>query len=213
MLKLINTGPSSNIAFTRQISRAVAQMTNINQSWFTAQNTNFIQYDAGVITISQPGSPSGRLSSSHALQNVNRTNINIFALPPESKVRELLTVYFSNTGLLFPYIHQETFLETYEEMKRKNFTKVRRTWLGLLNIVMALTTSLKVYENMSAEKRANESHIYYQRAKGLCDNQIMRGTSLEIGEYSIPMSKCIADSSSPIPTRYGTIPARDAKIC
>lgn len=188
-------------------------MTNINQSWFTAQNTNFVQYDGGVITISQPGSPSGRLLASGGLKNVDRNNINIYTLPPESKVRELLAVYFSNTGLLFPYIHRETFLETYEEMKRNNFTKVRRTWLGLLNIVMALTTSLKVYENMSAEKRASESDVYYQRAKGLCDSRIMRGTSLEIGEYSISIFECMADSSSPIPTCYGTIPARDTKIC
>lgn len=188
-------------------------MTNINQSWFTAQSANFVQYDAGVITMSQSGSPSGRLLSSSGLKNVDRNNIDIHILPPEGKVRELLAVYFSNTGLLFPYIHRETFLETYEEMKRNNFTKVRRTWLGLLNIVMALTTSLKVYENLSAEKRASESNVYYQRAKGLCGNHTMRGTSLEIGECSIPMFGCTANSSSSIPSDYGTIPARDTKIC
>jgi hypothetical protein len=92
-----------------------------------------------------------------------------------------MSQYFSNTGFLFPYIHAGTFMETYEELKRNNFTKVRRTWLGLLNIVMALSTSTAVHEDMSAEKRARESDVYYQRALGLCDKLIMRGTSLEIG--------------------------------
>lgn len=89
--------------------------------------------------------------------------------------------YFSNTGLLFPYIHAGTFVKTYEEMKNNNFTNVRRSWLGLLNIVMALATSATIEENLSAEKRAQESNVYYQRALGLCDKHIMRGTSLEIG--------------------------------
>ncbi len=180
---LILPGPSSNIAFTRHISRAVAQVTNISQSWFAAgNNVEFGQFDAGVMSVSQPGSPSGRLPGKRTSKENERSNINIYALPPESKARELMTQYFSNTGLLFPYIHAGTFLETYEEMKRNNFTKMRRTWLGLFNIVLALSTSTAVQEDMSAEKRAQESDVYYQRALGLCDKLMMRGTSLETGQ-------------------------------
>jgi hypothetical protein len=176
-------GPSSNIAFTRHISRAVAQVTNINQSLFaTGNNAEFGQFDAGVISVSQPVSPSGRISENRTGKGTERNNVNIYALPPESRARELMSQYFSNTGLLFPYIHAGTFLETYEEMKRNNFTKVRRTWLGLFNIVLALSTSTAVQEDMSAEKRARDSDAYYQRALGLCDKLIMRGTSLEIGQ-------------------------------
>lgn len=161
----------------------MAQVTNINQSWLAARNNvEFGQFDAGVMSVSQPSSPSGRPSWNRSSRSTDRNNINIYALPPESKARELMSQYFSNTGLLFPYIHAGTFLDTYEEMKRNNFTKVRRTWLGLLNIVLALSTSTAVQEDMSAEKRARESDVYYQRALGLCDKLIMRGTSLEIGQ-------------------------------
>jgi hypothetical protein len=181
--KLILPGPSSNIAFTRHISRAVAQVTNINQSLFAAgNNVEFGQFDAAVMSVSQPGSLSGRPSENRAGKGTERNNINIYALPPESRARKLMSQYFSNAGLLFPYIHAGTFLETYEEMKRNNFTKVRRTWLGLFNIVLALSTSTAVQENMSAEKRARDSDVYYQRALGLCNKLIMRGTSLEIGQ-------------------------------
>jgi hypothetical protein len=213
ILKLTCPGPSSNIAFTRHISRAVAQVTNISQSWFTAQNQNLVQFDAGVMSVSQLQSSPGQLRSNHASKDANRTNINIYTLPPESKVRELLALYFSNTGLLFPYIHRETFLETYEQMKRNDFTKVRRTWLGLLNIVMALTTSTKIRQTMSAEKRAEESEIYYQRAKGLCDKHIMRGTSLEIGEHNLSVNNPYNLPCSTISSCYGSIPTRHTKVC
>jgi hypothetical protein len=67
-------------------------------------------------------------------------------------------------------------------MKRDNFTKVRRTWLGLLNIVMAIATSLSTEGDMPAEKRIEESDIYYQRANGLCDRESKRNMSLEMGK-------------------------------
>ena len=68
-------------------------------------------------------------------------------------------------------------------MKQNNFTKIRKTWLGLLNMVLALTTSTTLSDTLSAEKRADTSDVYYQRAVGLCGEQILRGTSLEVGTY------------------------------
>ncbi len=108
-------------------------------------------------------------------------HINIYALPSDAKARQLLAQYFSDTGLLFPYLHKETFMKTYDEMQKKKITKVRRTWLGLLNIVMALATSTAVESGPNAEQKSLESDIYYQRAVVLCKEQIMRGTSMEVG--------------------------------
>lgn len=48
-------------------------------------------------------------------------------------------------------------------------------------MIMAMATSTTIESRLSAEKRAKDSDIYYQRATGLCEKQIMRGTSLEIG--------------------------------
>jgi hypothetical protein len=41
---------------------------------------------------------------------------------------------------------------------------------------------VKVDGGLDAERRSEESNIFYQRALGLCQKQIMRGTSLEVGE-------------------------------
>lgn len=58
----------------------------------------------------------------------------------------------------------------------------RRTWLGLLNIIMAMATTLSVEAGMSAEERIEESDVYYQRANSLCDKESRRNISLELGE-------------------------------
>ena len=128
-----------------------------------------------IMSISRPSSPSNR--------GTPRTRpVNIYALPPESTTSMLIRRYFSNTGLLFPYIHEESFYEKYNEMKRNNFTKVARTWLGLLNMILALANSSPPYEK-SAEERAEESEVYYRRALSLCDMHSTRSTSLEVGKY------------------------------
>jgi hypothetical protein len=70
-------------------------------------------------------------------------------------------------------------------MKRENFKKVRRTWLGLLNIVLAITASLSAENDIPAELRIRDSDIYYQRANGLCDRESKRNASLEMGMWKI----------------------------
>lgn len=109
--------------------------------------------------------------------------INIYALPTEVRTWSLLKEYFQKTGQLLPFIHEESFYETYFQLKRNNFTMARRTWLGLLNIIFAMATTLSVEGDMSAEERIEESDVYYQRAHGLCDKESRRNISLELGTY------------------------------
>jgi hypothetical protein len=134
--------------------------------------------------MSQPSSPSARDTTRQNKKGHHSGHVNIYALPSEEKARQLLAQYFSDTGLLFPYLHKGMFMKTYDEMQKKIITRVRRTWLGLLNIVMALATSTAVENGLNAEQRSLESDIYYQRAVVLCKEQIMRGTSLEVGTSS-----------------------------
>jgi hypothetical protein len=94
----------------------------------------------------------------------------------------LIKEYFQKTGQLLPFVHEESFCATYFDLKRSNFTMARRTWLGLLNIIMAMATTLFVEAGMSAEERIEESDVYYQRANSLCDKESRRNTSLELGE-------------------------------
>ncbi|PMD33546.1 hypothetical protein L207DRAFT_557987 [Hyaloscypha variabilis F] len=176
-------GSSSNTAFTRHISRAMART---NWSGFVTGNSfsPSMPLDSAVISISQPASPSVRAPAARqTFRDANQKNVNIYALPPEATTRNLIARYFGDTGLLFPYIYEQAFLDTYNEIEASGFTKIRKTWLGLFNMIMAMATSTTVENGLSAEKRALDFDAYYQRATGLCEKQIMRGTSLEMVQY------------------------------
>lgn len=180
-------GPSSNIAFTRHISHAVARVSHISGPMGTSGNGKGVQQEGGIISVSRPSSPSCRSGSN--TKGARDRQVDYYALPSDADTLTLIQRYFSNTGLLYPYLHEGMFLATYTEMKRNNFTKIRRTWLGLLNMVLALATNTTVRTDVRAEKRMQESDVFYQRAVGLCDKQIMRGTSLEIVQYLLLMGQ------------------------
>ncbi|KAL1963182.1 hypothetical protein VTN77DRAFT_8615 [Rasamsonia byssochlamydoides] len=170
-------GPSSNIAFMRHISRAITQANSRNSYLPSVSPSD--RYGGGMMSVSRsqpaPESDSKRRDSH---------GVNIYALPSESRTWYLIQKYFQKTGQLLPFIHEQSFCETYFQMKRDNFTKVRRTWLGLLNIVLAIATSLCTDDSeLPAEKRIQESDVYYQRANALCDRESKRNTSLEMVQY------------------------------
>ena len=133
-----------------------------------------------VLPISRPLSTSpGRRSS-----RVPATPVNPFDMPPRERTLELVREYFANTNLLFPYIHRESFLATYHELAASNFSHVRRSWLGLLNLILAMAISIKEHGGLDSRQRTAESSIFFQRAMALCQNQIRFGASLEIGTWS-----------------------------
>ncbi len=175
------SGPTSNIAFTHHITRAVAQISQFSYSPFMAENSDSHSLGFHSAVMKFPHPQRNTIPHDSTIKGKG-PEINIYALPSEQKTRDLLSEYFNTTALLFPYIYEPKFWETYEEMKRNNFTKVKKTWLGLLNVIMALTTSISLETGLSAEDRLKESYIFYQRAAGLCDPQIMRGASLELGQ-------------------------------
>ncbi|KAH8689695.1 fungal-specific transcription factor domain-containing protein [Talaromyces proteolyticus] len=168
-------GPSSNIAFMRHISQAITRATHRNPSLLP------------VSPINRQGNAMMSTSRSHPPpDSANKTGnrgINIYALPSEHQSWELIENYFSKTGQLLPFIHEQSFCETYFQMKRNDFTKVRRTWLGLLNIVFAIAMSLYNDSDIPAQKRIDQSDIFYQRANALCDRESRRNTSLEMVQY------------------------------
>ncbi len=110
----------------------------------------------------------------------------MFLLPSDDETLSLICRFFGDTGLLFPYIHRHAFFETYFELK-KGSKKIRRTWLGLLNMVLAMAKLTAVSEHAPVEQCVQESVVYYNRAFDLCRGEMLRGTTLEVGTV-IPTS-------------------------
>lgn len=205
-------GPSSNVSFTRHLCRAIGSCTTLDGTP-TGLFPDTPAYDGGFVSASRPPSPPGRIDG----LRFDQRGKDIFKLPPVSETLSLIKQYFTNTGLLFPYIHPPTFLQTYEEMVQDSSKRVRRTWLGLLNMVLAMVTITASPYDAPANTRAIDSDVFYQRSLGLCRDEILRGTTLEVGgfpAYIHPQSSCIrlSDSYSTIPTPYGPIPAGNTEV-
>ncbi|KAK5553975.1 hypothetical protein LTR46_008082 [Exophiala xenobiotica] len=171
-------GPTSNIAFLRHISVAMAQASGQPHAMHTTLSISNTTTDWMRVT-RQHGNTNG--SSSNRLED----RVNIYALPPRARIWELIDEYFQKTGQLLPFIHEESFRETYFEMKRTNFTKARRTWLGLLNMILAMGCTLTVDGYATAEERIAESDIYYQRANGLLQYLLLVGQYLQGTQKSV----------------------------
>ncbi|CAI7564144.1 unnamed protein product [Penicillium glandicola] len=176
-------GPSSNIAFLRHLSGAIVQPGHLPSPGAA---------EGGFVNASRPSSPPRQIGQDRRLQ------VNIFALPPQENTLELIERYFSNTGLLFPYIYPPVFLETYHQMAQENFSRVRRTWLGLLNMVLAMATITAIPGSASADARIEESDVFYQRGLGLCGSEILRGTTLEVVQYLLLMGQYLQGTQKSI---------------
>ncbi|CAI7569790.1 unnamed protein product [Penicillium palitans] len=176
-------GPSSNIAFLRHLSSAIVQ-----PGYFPSPGAA----EGGFVNASRPSSPLRKIGQDKRMQ------VNIFALPPQANTLELIERYFSNTGLLFPYIYPPVFLDTYHQMARENFSRVRRTWLGLLNMVLAMATITAIPGSASADARIEESDVFYQRGLGLCGSEILRGTTLEVVQYLLLMGQYLQGTQKSI---------------
>lgn len=169
----VGLGPSSNIAFMRHIFRAFGRKGAVVGSLATpGSSSDTGPNGTGIIQASHPALPD--LAARHPERDVN-------FVPPAHETERLLRAYFSNTGLLFPFIDEGGFIETYEHVRAVGFSNVRRTWLGLFNMILAMATCTSNSDGEDASQQLEQADVYYCRARELCSAQILRGASLEIG--------------------------------
>lgn len=137
-------------------------------------------YDGGMVNINPFRSrvPPAVQTAAPLPQLATTPNV----LPREDLIEKLLHEYFSNTGLLFPYIHEASFMETYRQVKSSGFSGVRRTWLALLNVMLAMATRADPSRG-DTHRAFADSDVFYQRSQELCKTQMLRGTTLETGPY------------------------------
>lgn len=146
-----------------------------------ATDGNLERLDNGIINASR------RPSSAATMESLRmRGDGSAYTLPPEAELEHQLKVYFDSTGLLFPFIHPPSFLDTYQQVKSSGFTTVRRTWLGLLNMILAMVAIVNYDEHGSAVQRISKSEVFYDRAVSLSKTQMLRGTNIEIGRARRP---------------------------
>lgn len=103
-----------------------------------------------------------------------------FALPSQVEADSLLHLYFTTVNLMIPCIHEDSFREMYMKMQRDGLGGLRRSWLGVLNVIFAIATNVTAPTSPTHE-RAEKSKIYFERAVELIRSSILGRLSLEMG--------------------------------
>ncbi|EXJ83629.1 hypothetical protein A1O1_07253 [Capronia coronata CBS 617.96] len=175
-------GESSNLHFTRVLLRAAAAF---HQSPSTATAQPTADNDSILVESNMERHSQHQSSPLSTVPNVPESALT--ALPSEEAMDNMLDIYFNTVGMVFPFIHEETTRNAYAEFKANGFTKVRRTWLGTLNMVFAMASKFDQYENekASSKTRFDRSDVFYQRATGLCNEITKRVISIEIIHYLV----------------------------
>lgn len=127
--------------------------------------------------ISRPPSPHalvrGKLGSTPQVESVDSS-----VLPSETRIIQLVDLFFAEFGMLFPYIYKKTVLDGLVEFKTANFHHVRRSWLCLLNTIMAFATSLTLPDPQKQNETA-KADVYLHRAFKSLPNTSLKPANLE----------------------------------
>lgn len=182
-LSLHVLGPSSNIAFTRNIRRALYALLSSPPTRQHARTHRLDLPHRPSLDVSRPPTPPRELSRPIAGDGGDFDgSFDYLRVCPTEEMDALVTRFFGDTNALFPFVHGPSFLETYNRVKANNFRRFRRSWLGLLNAILAMATVTFANSNVTATDRAAKAEIFYARAKALCLDQMLHSASLETGK-------------------------------
>ena len=103
-----------------------------------------------------------------------------FALPPTHVIIQLVDTFFSQTGMLFPYIAKKSITDEIVNLDPLGrFNGIRRSWLCLLNTIMAFATVLTSDDEQKQDNVA-KADTFFQRALKLLPNVTLQPANIEI---------------------------------
>ena len=151
-------GPSSNSAFAARLMRLLASKRRAQGQLAVGEPASTQDLSAAISRPSSPLLPNGDFPQklSDALY-----------LPPREEVLRLVERFFATTGAFFPYINKNALIETINNYAANSSLALRKSWLSLLNAIMAIGTSLTLTDSQDIafdEARANR---FLQRAMDL----------------------------------------------
>lgn len=169
-------GESSNIQFIRYLLQAISKIWKIKRPERPTNGPADSFNPNQLVQVPGEYSPLG-------MESAPSSGLSMSVLPPAAEIEDLLRVYFRSMGLLFPFLHEPTFWDTYRQFKDGGFLKVRRTWLGLLNMIMAMAINIDGSSGVPANERMDKSLSFYARGVALCSAPSVRTVSLDIVHY------------------------------
>jgi hypothetical protein len=121
---------------------------------------------------------------SRSLGGSQNQAINPYDLPPIHDAHTYINHFFTQVALFVCCIHQISFLENFRshvaDLQQRRRSGVSRVWLGILNLVFAISRTTMEGHMPDANKLA-ACEVFYQRAMKLGWERALRGRSVEAG--------------------------------
>lgn len=173
-------GESSNITFLRYLLTAISAIWHIKKPETPSTEPGEKEKDPSRNSrlVEVPGE-----FSPVAMDSAHSSDLSTLVLPPSYEMETLLRVYFGTHGLLFPFVHEPTFWKVYRDFEASGFSRVSRTWLGVLHMMFAMASNADQGRGMAAKDRVKQSEVFYGRAVALCSGPSRRTISLDIVHY------------------------------
>ena len=168
-------GASSNISFLLDVARATPATVRAAGSLHLPEHAGGTQPHAFVLSPSARAPPS----SSHA---ATRELVHHLVIPTEDRAVHLMRLYFSDTGLMFPFISENKVMSSYYHFKERHFSGIPRSFLCLLNMMFAFATYISAKPEQAVSKSAAESEIFFNRAFHLSSNGFSQANDLQSGK-------------------------------
>jgi hypothetical protein len=112
-----------------------------------------------------------------------------YILPPNARLSAMLDLFFTDINSNWGYLYEPAFRDTFSHAKDTGFKHVRRSWLGLLNVILAMATRRQNVDTESEDGIRDASSMYFSRALVLITRTIFQGPNLETGEFSLPLPR------------------------
>jgi hypothetical protein len=171
-------GPSSNIAFLKTIAEVMFQESSVALRSPVDLFTNTHSAGSKEPPVEQEASMSLEEPAFRTPQEPScYRNLSL-----QNEGIELVDKFFCNAGYLFPYLHEGLFKERYRSMLASPQRPSSRSWLALLYMVFAMSSSTSLDEGLSPSQRRERSDAYSQKALEFLGPQLMRGSNLEHGK-------------------------------
>ena len=137
---------------------------------------------ASLNLVSRAQSP---LASGTTPASAIRNAVEPLRLLPEQRAYDLMRLFFSDTGMMFPFIDEQHVLKAYTIFKDNRYSGITRSWLCLFNSIFAFATYISAKPDQPVSKNAAESEVFFNRALALSKNESLRFADVETGKILI----------------------------
>ncbi|KAJ0417773.1 putative Zn(II)2Cys6 transcription factor [Aspergillus carlsbadensis] len=187
-------GSSSNVAFLRMVMNSVGHQPDLvfRNPGYTMSHSIGIGQSSGSNSDALFARPP---IATPLFEGRGKVREDPLKLPSAEEIEHLLRLYFTTVNLMIPCIHEGSFRETYSKLQSHGLSSVSRTWLGILNVILAITTNVMSPTSPTCE-RAAKSNIYFDQALQLIRPSVFGRISLEIVQLSLLMETYLEGTPS-----------------